>query len=160
MLDRWLVKVAPDFDRRRLRAEYAANSDLWKAFCRLAFNLDDGRKVPVEALGWIIATLFWTSVLIVHGYYAPNLDLTRLRETSGLRRRRAFRMLWLLLYVLTVPTCDRNSAPTWRGSYEAAKLLLPDAAGNWQQDGAAIKQFAHRLRRRFPSTKTALKCHQ
>jgi hypothetical protein len=159
-LDRQLAKVVPNFDRKKLRAEYAANGNLWEAFCRLALNLDDGRKVPVEALAWIVAALFWTTLLIENGFYASDLDLTCLSETSGRERRRAFKMLWLLLYVLTVPSSYTNSAPTWRASHETANLLLPGAARDWEHDRDAIKHFARRLRRRFPCGKAALKCPQ
>ncbi len=151
--------IAPDFDLRLLSGKDHHNRELWKLFCGLAFHLDNGRKVPVEAIARIVAALFFTTLLSQHGISPPGFDLSAWNQTTGRARRRRFMWLWVWLYCRTMPSRNHNSAPTYLASYEVAKKLLPGAARDYDHDRDAMMQFLPRLQRRFAAGNLALKRH-
>jgi len=156
-IERLIPQIGPDFDLTKLGPDYPGNLEMWEGTCGLALRLLDRRKVNIEALAFTVAGLFWATLLLVHGWFAPKLDLESLRGTSGRARYRAFLYLWLTLYVFAGPTGYENSVPTRRASYEISKFLLPGAARDFDQDRDAMKHFARRLRKRFPAGKPAPK---
>jgi hypothetical protein len=158
-LARRLPKIAPAFDLSLLSLDDPDNREWWKLFCGLTRHLDDGRKVPVEAIARIVAALFFTTLLARHGISPPGFDLDGWSRLKGGARRKQFMWLWLWLYCRTMPRDNRNSAPTRRASYEVAKMLLPGAARDWERDRVAMAHFDARVLRRFAAGNPTLKAH-
>ncbi|HVA81422.1 MAG TPA: hypothetical protein VNF29_10905 [Candidatus Binataceae bacterium] len=152
---RLLPKIEPGFDFRLLSRDDPWNDNWFDLLCGLTWHLDDGRKVPVEAIAGIVVALFFATLLARNGFAPPGFDLDGWNETRGFARRKRFMWLWLWLYLRTGPSGNTNSAPKWRASWEVAKKLLPGAAHGWEQDFNAARNLLWRRRLKSPAGKPA-----
>ena len=160
-----LARQIPGFKRRTLYASYPGNSELWVGFCGYArdlagFNPESSpyacnslsahalgsrglRTVSVEEIARLAVTLFWFTLLIAHGVFAPEIDLKRWETLSASSRRRAFRGLWSFLHHFASTGRGTNSTPARRAAYEIASLLVPNIARTYGKDLNAMVQFEH-----------------
>jgi len=166
----WLAEYVPGSNPRILQADYGSNAELWESFCGYALNLagfdpassptkDNSlsttspswrgrRKVSVEEQARIVVLLFWFTLLISHGCFAPEIDLTQWEKAPERSRQRAFRFLWGTLHRAAALGDNTNSAPTRRAAYEIASLLVPGIARTYERDRKTLEQFERRWRQR------------
>jgi len=137
-VDKCLAKYAPDFDRRKLYGDYKGNSLLWESFCGYALDLAGfnpaasptvsnslserapagrgWRTVPAEEVARIVVGLFWFTLLISHGFFAPVIDLWRWKALPERSRRKWFRWLCGFLHLAVARSGDTNPAPARRAA--------------------------------------------
>ncbi|MFI5351359.1 MAG: hypothetical protein ACHQZS_00205 [Candidatus Binatales bacterium] len=172
-LEKWLASCFPGYDRRVLEADYEANGELWVHFCGFALDLAGfnpaasptarnslseselakrgWRTVSVEEVARIVVVLFWFTLLISHGFFAPVIDTWRWNALPEPSRRKWFRWLCGFLHLAVARSGETNPAPARRAAYEIASLLVPNIARTYEQDREAQKQFERWQRKHRPA---------
>ena len=105
----------------------------------------------MEQVARIVVVLFWFTLLLSQGAFAPELDLLQWDALPERSRRRAFRWIWGFLHQAVAVSGDENPAPARRAAYEIADMILPGVARNYERDREAQKQFERRLFKRSPA---------